>query len=171
MDKINWRKVKDQFEQEMFNKLKDLPGHREVSEELKEFRNIISHELSETAPKTLFRKLIRLLLLGQKVDVKKIRKVYLEPELEKEKQILARNKGELKRLKQSAKKWIEENLPENELQKMWKAHKTWLPRRYTVYKKQPTTQRIAIDTLARFSLVEIKGKIQVFILKPNLNKR
>jgi len=103
--------------------------------------------------------------------LKKSGKFISEPELEKEKQILTRSKGEFKKLKQSAKKWVEKNLPENELQKMWKAHKTWLPRRYTVYKKQPTTQRIAIDTLARLNLVKIKGKTQVFILKPNLNKR
>jgi len=77
MSQADWEKVKDKFEKEMADKLKGLPAHREVSEGLREFRNIISHELPETAPKTLFRKLIKLLLLGQKVDVKKIRKVYL----------------------------------------------------------------------------------------------
>ncbi|GEM_PF-3887909 len=73
----------------MLEKLEGLPGHREVPEELREFRNIISHELLETSPKVLFRKFIRLHLSGEKVDVRKIRKIYLELEIEKEKQMLS----------------------------------------------------------------------------------
>jgi len=153
MGKINWQKVKDRFEKEMFDKLKGLPGHREVTEEQKEFRNIISHELPETAPKALFRKLIRLLLSKKAVDVGKIEKVYLEPEVEKERRILSQHVAEFEELKQNAKNWAKSNLPEDKLQQMWEAHETWLPRRYTLYKKQPSFQKIAADTLARFCLI------------------
>lgn len=156
LDKVDWRKIKDNFGKEMSDKLRDLPGHREVSEELRNFRNIISHELPETAPKALFRKLIKLLFSGEKVDVRKARREYLEPELDKEKQILTQYKTEFNRLMQSAKKWVEENLPEETLQRLWKNHKTWLPRRYTIYKKQPTFQKITTDTLARFYLLNKK---------------
>src|SRR5581483_9670084 len=94
MGGINWNKVKDCFEKEIFDKLNGLPGHRKVAEQLREFRNIISHELPETAPKALFRKLIKLLLSGKKIDIQKVKRVYLEPELEKERQILTRHKPE-----------------------------------------------------------------------------
>ncbi len=150
---INWKKVKNQFEKEMFDKLKGLPGHREVSEELRKFRNIISHELPETAPKALFQRLIKLLFSGEKIYIRKVKKMFLNPELKKEKQLLARYKVEFKELKKSAKNWVKKNLPEEKLQKMWKAHETWLPRRYTIYKRQPAFQKIAADTLARFCLI------------------
>ncbi|PIS14937.1 hypothetical protein COT64_00050 [Candidatus Shapirobacteria bacterium CG09_land_8_20_14_0_10_39_12] len=156
MDKINWQKVKDQFEQEMLDKLGGLPGHREVPEELKGFRDIISHELPETTSKALFGKLIKLLLHGEKINIQKARKVYLEPEIKKEKQILSQHKAEFDKLRLSAKKWVEKNLPEDKLQGMWKAHKTWLPRRYTIYQKQPTFQKTATDTLVRFYLIKKK---------------
>jgi len=157
-DQIDWEKVKEDFEKEMLDKLKELPGHREVSEELKGLRDIISHKLPETASRLLFRKLIRLVLSKKKIDVRKIMKVYLEPEIEKEKQKLTQHKTEFERLKREVKKWVEENLSEEKLQKMWKAHKTWLPRRYTIYKKQPTFQKIAADTLARFYLIRYKAR-------------
>lgn len=149
---VDWGKVKEDFEHEMLDKLKGLPGHREVPEESGEFRNIISHELPEMASKTLFRKLIKLLISGKKIDVQRARKTYLEPELRKEKQILKRHEAEFGKLKKSARRWVEENLPEDKLQKMWKAHQTWLPRRYTIYKKQQRFQKIAADTLARYYL-------------------
>jgi len=53
-----------------------------------------------------------------------------------------------------------DNLPEETLQKMWEAHETWLPRRYTIYKKQPTFQKIAADTLARFCLINKEASFE-----------
>lgn len=153
MGKINWNKVKDRFEEEMLDKLNGLPGHREVPEELREFRNIISHELPETAPKALFRKLIRLLLSEKKIDIQEVKRVYLEPELEKERQILKQYKPELNKLKQSARRWVSKNLPEETLRKEWKNHKTWLPRRNMTYKNQHSFQEIAVDTIIRYHLV------------------
>jgi len=154
---INWQKVKDQFEQEMIVKLEGLPGHREVPKELRDFRNIISHELPETAPKRLFRKLVKLLISRKKIDIRETRRIHLEPEFKREKQILKRHNVEFGRLKKSARRWVEENLPENKLQKMWKGHKTWLPRRYAIYKKQPAFQKITADTIARFYLIKKYG--------------
>ena len=156
MEEINWRGVSDQFEKEMLEKLAGLPPHQEVSGGLKELRSIISHELPETAPKILFRKLINLLLLGKKPDIKKIRKAYVEPELLKEEKMLTKNQEEFGKLKRSAKRWVEKNFFEEKLQKLWKAHKTWLPRRYLVYRQPPTFQKTAADTLVRFYLLKDK---------------
>ena len=155
---LNWPKIKEQFEKEMSDKLKDLPGHREVPEKLREFRNIISHELPETAPKSIFRKLIIILLQNKNVDVVKVRKNYLEPQLKKESDILIRNQKEFNQLKWSVSKWVEKNLSEDKLQKLWEEHKTWLPRRYTIYKNPNIPfQNIAADTLARYVLIKSEG--------------
>ena len=60
------------------------------------------------------------------------------------------NKEELKK---SAKEWVLNNLSENQLQADWKGHKTWLPRRYTIYENPNISfQEIAGDTLARYVL-------------------
>ncbi|MEM4270935.1 MAG: GrpB family protein [Candidatus Pacearchaeota archaeon] len=157
LEEIDWGKVMKQFEKEMFDKLADLPGHREVLEESRVLRSIISHELPETSPKILFRKLIGLLLSGRKTDTREARRTYLEPELRREKQIIKRHEAEFEKLKESAKGWVERNLTEERLQRKWKSHQTWLPRRYTIYAKQPTFQKIAADTLARFYLLKKYG--------------
>jgi len=156
MEEINWQGVSDQFGKEMLEKLAGLPPHQGVPGELKELRSIISHELPETASKILFRKLINLLLSGGKPNIKKIRKVYVEPELLKEEKILTKNKEEFGKLGRSAKRWVEKNFFEEKLQKLWKAHKTWLPRRYLVYRQPPTFQKTAADTLVRFYLLKDK---------------
>ena len=155
---LNWPKIKEQFEKEMSDKLKDLPGHREVSEDLREFRNIISHELPETAPRSVFRKLIEILLQNKNVDVVKVRKDYLEPLLKNEDDILTKNHKEFSQLKWSASKWIDKNLPEDKLQNLWKEHKTRLPRRFTIYRNPNIPfQDIAVDTLARYVLIKSEG--------------
>jgi hypothetical protein len=153
---VNWEKVKDEFEEEMKTKLHNLPGHREVSENLREFRNVISHELPETAPVEIFQHLIDVLLKEKQVDIDKIGREYLEPQIEIEKQTLEKHKSDFIRLKKSAAKWIKKSLSEKELKNLWKEHKTWLPRRYTIYKKQVSFQKISTDTLARFVLVKSK---------------
>jgi len=153
--RIDWGKVVKQFENEMLDKLGGLPGHREIPENLRGFRNIISHELPETSPKGLYRKLIKLLLKNKVVDTNKIREIYLNPELKKEQQIISNRKEEFKRLKQSTEGWVKKNLPEERLQKMWKAHKTWLPRRYTIYENHDLPfQEITTDTLTRYYLIK-----------------
>lgn len=153
MRKISWKKVREDFEDEMFNKLKNLPGHREVPENLRDFRNIISHELPETISSQIFKKLISILDKGKVTDKKEARKKYLQPELNREKEILESHKNEFDTLVRSASIWVKKNLPEKKLQSMWKNHETWLPRRYTVYKKQVSFEKIAADTLARFYLI------------------
>jgi len=151
---VFWTEIMDKFEKEMAQKLKNLPGHMGVSENLKEFRNVISHELPENVPSNTFRKLIKILLQNKPIDAEQIRKVYLEPLLRKENKILDKNKAKFRRLKLSARKWVKNNLSEEELQKLWKEHKTWLPRRYTIYKNPNVSfQKIAADTLARFALI------------------
>jgi len=88
--------------------------------------------------------------------LKKIRKVYVEPELLKEEKMLAKNQEEFGKLKRSTKRWVEKNFSEEGLQELWKAHKTWLPRRYLVYPQPPTFQKTAADTLVRFYLSKRK---------------
>lgn len=152
--KINWEKVREQFEEEMNLKLQGLPGHRQVLENLKEFRNIISHELPETAPIQIFKQLINILLEEKPVNLLEIKEKYLNPQLEAEAQFLNKFMKELKQLKKSAGKWVKVNLPEEDLTLSWKEHRTWLPRRYLVYKgKKVSFQRIAADTLARYALI------------------
>jgi len=156
-ENINWEEVRDRFERTMAEKLSGLPGHREVLEERKEFRKIISHELPESTSKAVFRKLIDLLCFGEEVDVYKIKKEFLYPELKRERSLLNCYKDEFKKLKKSAKVWVEKNFSEEKLQEMWKNHKTWLPRRYLIYFRQVPFQKIAADTLARFYLTEMAG--------------
>lgn len=157
-DKINWSRVREEFEKDMNKKLEKLPGHREVSENLREFRGIISHELPETSPLELFEKLIGILLGGRPVDEGQARKTYLEPELIKEKEIIERNRTKFQELRESSKKWVLNNLSEEQLQVDWKEHRTWLPRRYTIYENLNLPfQEIAIDTLARYALIKGLG--------------
>lgn len=156
---IDWEKVMKQFKKEMSDKLKGLPGHQEVPESLREFRSIISHELPETSPKGLYRRLIKLLLKNKLINADNTREKYLNPELEREQQIISSKKEEFKKLKQDAWSWVKRNLPEKKLQELWKDHKTWLPRRYTIYKNPDLPfQKIAADTLARYYLIKEIGK-------------
>jgi len=155
--KVDWADVMKQFDKEMFDKLRGLPGHREVPEQLKEFRSIISHEFPEAAPETVFQRLIKLLLSSEKVDIYKLRRIYLEPELGRERRVLSRHVVEFEELKQNAESWVKSNLPEDRLHQMWEAHETWLPRRYTVYSKRVSFQKTASDTLARFYLIKKYG--------------
>jgi len=157
-DKINWGRIRTEFEKDITKKLEKLPGHREVSENLKEFRGIISHELPETVPKEIFQQLITILFKGETINVDEIRKKFLNPELSKERKILEKNKDEFEKLRASAGKWVSQNLSEKELQTLYKEHKTGLPRRYTIYENQNLPfQEIAIDTLARFKLIKDKS--------------
>lgn len=152
-NKIDMSCVKDEFEKDMAKKLGKLPGHREVPENLIWLRNIISHELPETSPLELFEKLTEMLLDSRAVDEEQIRKTYLKPELEKEKEVLIRNSEKFERLRRSAEEWVLNNLSEEQLQTDWKNHKTWLPRRYLIYENPNLPfQKIAIDTLARLAL-------------------
>jgi len=152
---MDWWKVRDQFEKEMGAKLRQLPGHREVTPELLEFRSIISHELPETAPTNVFAELIQILLQGEPVNLKEMKKQYLEPQLVLEKKVLEENKEKFIKLRKSAIKWVKENLPEEKLQLLWKDHQTWLPRRYRIYKNKNTSfEIIAVDTLTRYSLIK-----------------
>jgi len=153
--KVNWKKVREQFEKDLAFKLLDLPGHRDVPENLRKFRNLISHQLPETAPLQIFRKLIKLLLEEKPVNLVEISKEYLGPLLKKEKQILEKHGEEFEGLKKEAKRWVKESLPEEKLRRLWKEHKTWLPRRYTIYKgRKVSLQRIVADTLARYVLIK-----------------
>lgn len=155
MNKINWKKVREQFEKDLAFKLQDLPDHRKVPENLREFRHLISHQLPEIAPLQLFKQLVDILLEGERVDLEEIEKKYLNPLLKKEKQILERSDKGFAELKKDASKWVKENLPEEELGRLWKEHKTWLPRRYKIYKdKRASFQEIAADTLARYALIK-----------------
>ena len=152
---MDWQKVRDQFEEEMGVKLRQLPGHREVTPELLEFRGIISHELPETAPTNVFAELIQILLQGEPVNLKEMKKQYLEPQLVLEKKVLEENKEKFIKLRKSAIKWVKENLPEEKLQNLWEEHKTWLPRRYIIYENKNTPfEIIATDTLARYALIK-----------------
>jgi len=156
MEEVNWQKVRDEFELDMRAKLNNLPGHREVPENLKEFRGIISHEFPETSSTELFQKLIAILLEGKPVDVKKMRNDFLKPELKREAEILSKFSEEFNELKASADNWVRDNLPEERLQILWKEHKTSLPRRYTIYKNPDTPfGEIATDTLARYFLIAV----------------
>jgi len=152
---MDWWKVRDQFEKEMGAKLRQLPGHREVTPELLEFRSIISHELPETAPTNVFAELIQILLQGKPVDLPEVKRKYFQPQLALEKEILGENKEKFAKLKKSAIKWVKENLPEEKLQNLWEEHKTWLPRRYIIYENKNTPfEIIAVDTLTRYSLIK-----------------
>ena len=150
---VDWEEVRKKFEKEMESKLRNFPDHRKVSSSLQEFRNIISHELPETAPNKVFRELIELLLSGKLVNLKEIKDKYLNPQLKKEKEILSKFRKEFIKLRESASMWVNENLSEKELKHLWKEHKTWLPRRYKIYKKQVPFQQISAATLARYALI------------------
>lgn len=152
---IDWGKVRESFEEEIATKLRNLLGHREIPESLREFRGIISHELPETSPLELFEKLIGIFLGGGTVDGEQARKTYLEPEIIKEKGVIERNRTKFQELKESSKNWVLNNLSEEQLQVDWKEHRTWLPRRYTIYENLNLPfQEIAIDTLARYALIK-----------------
>lgn len=159
---INWQRVREEFEKEMRIKLEKLPGHREVGENQKDLRSIISHEIPETAPIKLFENLTKILLSGEKIDIDNIRENFLKPETEKEEKIFRKYGSDFEVLRKSAEIWAKENLQEEQLQREWKEHKTWLPRRYTIYKESNIPfQKIASDTLARFGLI---GRINHSIL-------
>jgi hypothetical protein len=150
---VNWENTRKAFEDEMSKKLSDLPGHRNVFTDKRELRGIISHELPETSPEKTFRVLISILLSDKEVSVVEVKEKWLEPELKKEGEFIKSNNKKFADLKSSAKKWINQNLSEEQLQKKWKEHETWLPRRYTIYDDPDTPfQEIAADTLARYAL-------------------
>ncbi len=150
---VDWEEVRKKFEKEMAGKLKNLPGHRDVPKNLQEFRNIISHKLPETVPHSIFQELITILLKEKLVDLNAIRRKYLYPQLELEKELLGRHRGVFVNLRGAANKWVKEKLPEAELKRLWKEHKTWLPRRYLIYSKQVSFQKTAANTLARYALI------------------
>lgn len=150
---VDWAKVRKEFEEVMAVKLKRLPDHRKVPKNLQEFRSIISHELPETAPKKVYQELIEMLLSGKSVNLKEAKDKYLKPHLKAEEEILSEFREELARLRGSARKWVKKNLSEAELKHLWNGHKTWLPRRHGLYKRQVSFQRIAADTLARYALI------------------
>lgn len=156
IEQVNWKEVRKEFEKEMQGKLGKLPGHRKIPRKLKALRDTISHELPETSPTKIYSALIRLLLRRKQLDLKRIRDRYLEPELAAEKKILKQYKKEFIELKESAFEWVKENISEEEMKRLWQQHKTWLPRRYTVYKRHVSCQKIAADTLARFALIKMK---------------
>lgn len=157
---INWDKIREKFEKDMIIKLGKLPGHRDVAENLKEFRSIISHELPETSSSDLFNKLIDMFLSLKSVDLSEIKEKYLDPEIGKERNTLNKHRDEFKQIRQSATDWVKKNLSEEQLQTEWKEHKTWLPRRYTIYKNPILPfQEIAIDTLSRYYLISSNVKI------------
>ena len=152
---IDWVQVKKSYEDEMSDKLNTMPGHRDVLKELLEFRAMISHDMPETAPKELFHKLIGILLKGKRVDLAEMKREYLNPAVENEEEVLNSHKMEFLDLKDSAEEWIEFNLSEEELQRQWKNHETWLPRRYGIYEDPNLPfQKIATDTLTRFYLIK-----------------
>lgn len=155
---INWKDIKNQFEQEMASKLARLPGHRKVPENLKAFRSLISHELPETSSFDLFNQLIGILLKGEYTDLEQIKERYLNPELEKEKNILKTYNEQYIEVKQSASEWVSKNLTEEQLKTDWNKHKTWLPRRYTIYENPNLLfQDIAADTLSRYYIINLFG--------------
>jgi len=151
---INWKEVRENFEKDISLKLAELPGHKEATEDLSSFRSIISHELPETTSKEIYTKLINMLLSEVQIDLQKIKDEYLSLEVAKENKKLAKNIEKFSELKDSAKEWVNMNLSEKDLQDEWRNHKTWLPRRYTVYKDPNIPfQKIAADTLARYYLL------------------
>ena len=153
MDEINWKSVEEKFETDMAQKLAGLPGHTEVPANLKMIRGIISHELPEMTSIEDFQKLIRFLVNNE--NEKTISHKVLNHWLKKETDILNVNIDLYNKLKISALNWVKENLTEETLQKLWKEHKTWLPRRYTLYLDPNTSfQIIAADTLARYHFID-----------------
>lgn len=154
MENIDWEEIRERFERKMEKSLRGLPGHREVSPDLFEFRSMISHEIPETSSTELFQKLIQILLRGDKVDPVKIRAEYLIPEVNKETKVLKERKTDFKAITKSALDWVRSNLLEEELQRQWINHETWLPRRYTIYANPNVPfQTIAADTLSRYYLI------------------
>lgn len=113
---IDWEDIRKQFEEEMAKKLENLPSHKNVKESDKELRNIISHELPETSPIKIYKSLLEILLSGKNYDIANVINTYLNPELEKEKEILENNKEEFNELRESAKVWVINNLSENQQQ-------------------------------------------------------
>ncbi|MFZ5365707.1 MAG: hypothetical protein ACOZBZ_00255 [Patescibacteria group bacterium] len=161
MRKINWKEIKEQFEKEMALKLRGLPNHRRVPENLREFRHLISHQLPETAPLQLFKLLINLLLEEKSINLLKIKEKYLNPQLRTEKQILSEFNNKFDKLRKSARKWVKANLSEEQLVLLWKTHKTWLPRRHAIYKnKKVSFQTIAAETLARYVLIKTSSRLR-----------
>lgn len=151
---MDWQKVKEEYDKDLAQKLTGLPDHREVTFEQKPLRDIISHELPETASLDIYRKLIDILLSQKPLNIKEIRKEYLSPELAREKLIIEENKDEYERLSQDARDWVKDNLSEAQLRQDYKDHKSYLGRRYTIYENPETDyQTIAIDTLTRFALI------------------
>ena len=153
MSEINWTRVWMEFEKEMRLKLKNLPDSQDVKETLKPLRHLISCGLLETTSPKNFKILIELLLKKKPISLVAIRKKYLEPELKKEKEVLKQKKEEFEVLKKSAEKWVEENFSEEKLKELWEKQQSWLPRRSTIYKSKTSLQKIAVDTLARFKLI------------------
>lgn len=151
MENPNWQEVKEKFETDMAQKFVGLPGHTKVSAGLKMTRDIISHELPEMAPIKDYQRLIGFLINNEYERF--IPRKLLNHWLKRETEILGRDIDLYNKLKISALSWVKENLPEETLQKLWKEHKTWLPRRYTLYLDPNTSfQTIATDTLARYYL-------------------
>jgi len=150
MKNRDWKLILESYEAEMSKKLKSLPGHKETSDRLRSYRGIISHELPESTPVEIYKEMVGTLLKEEDIDIDLVRKEILEPQLKKEANLLEKNRLKFRKLQKEALIWIKENLPEEELQKLWKEHKTWLPRRYAIYKNPNTSfQKIAADTLAR----------------------
>lgn len=154
MDEINWNKIWLTLHKEIVLKLKNLPNHENAPKDLKKLHHLISHELPETSSIKIFRLLIGFLSEGKTINLSEIKRRYLNPELEKEKKILDKSKKDFKELKKSAGKWVKMNLPEEKLEKLWEKRQTWLPRRYVLYKKKVSLQKITTDTLARFVLIK-----------------
>lgn len=155
MENPNWQEVREKFENEMAQKLSGLPGHKETTGKLQRLRSIISHELPELTSLKDFQTLIKLLVSGENnlVFADKI----LNDNLEQESRMLLDEQKLIDKLKLSASDWINENFPEERLQQLWKEHKTWLPRRFTIYKNPKIDfQTIAIDSLVRFYLYSKK---------------
>ncbi len=149
----DWNNIRYKYEEDISKKLAGLPGHRDISEDKREFRSIISHELPETTSEQKFRDLIEILLSDKKFDINEVKTQWLNPELEKEQAFISKNEQRYNELKSSVTKWVKQNLTERQLQNDWKEHKTWLPRRYTKYDNPNLPfQEIAKDTLARYAL-------------------
>ncbi len=153
---INWQRVREDFELEIARKLQNLPDHRDIAVFLKELRQIISHDLPETTRLDIYQKLIKILLSSKPVNIDKIRAQYLNPEVKKEQLRLKIRGLEYEQAKKDALIWIKRNFSEILLKKLWLEHKTWLPRRYTIYPIKPSFQQVAADTLARYYLLKSK---------------
>jgi fructose-1-phosphate kinase PfkB-like protein len=76
----------------------------------------LTHGLPDTTTKSIFEKLIKILLKKQNMDIVKVRKDYLEPLLKNVDNILKINRKEFNRLKLSTRKWVDNNISEDELQ-------------------------------------------------------